>query len=150
VALRLFAILYILVHHNALHEFELPSEIYFAMYTLEEVQKHNNADDVWIVLHNKVYDITKYLEDHPGGSAILIEVAGTDATEAFEETGHSDEAREELEKYQIGDLPTEVRDICHLILSDFIKLISLLRNTPSPSRSTARPLNKLPRQQQST
>lgn len=78
------------------------------MYTLEEVQKHNKADDVWIVLHNKVYDISKYLEDHPGGSAILIEVAGTDATEAFEETGHSDEAREELEKYHIGELPTEV------------------------------------------
>ncbi|KAJ5369898.1 Cytochrome b5 [Penicillium cataractarum] len=77
------------------------------MYTLEEVQKHNKADDVWIILHNKVYDITKYLEDHPGGGAILIEVAGTDATEAFEETGHSDEAREELEKYHIGDLPTE-------------------------------------------
>lgn len=79
------------------------------MYTLEEVQQHNKPDDIWIVLHNKVYDVTKYLEDHPGGSAILIEVGGTDATEAFEETGHSDEAREELVKFHIGDLPSEVR-----------------------------------------
>lgn len=62
------------------------SKIYCAMYTLEEVQKHNKDDDVGIILHNKVYDIAKYLEDHPGGSAILIEVACTDATEAFEET----------------------------------------------------------------
>ncbi|KAJ5449337.1 Cytochrome b5 [Penicillium cf. griseofulvum] len=77
------------------------------MYTLEEVQRHNKPDDVWIILHNKVYDVTKYLEDHPGGSAILIEVAGTDATEAFEETGHSDEAREDLVQYYIGDLPSE-------------------------------------------
>ncbi|KAJ5536018.1 Cytochrome b5 [Penicillium frequentans] len=77
------------------------------MYTLEEVQKHNKADDLWIVLHNKIYDITKYIEDHPGGSAILIEVAGTDATEAFEETGHSDEARDELARYYVGDLPSE-------------------------------------------
>ncbi|OQD94974.1 hypothetical protein PENSOL_c023G01191 [Penicillium solitum] len=77
------------------------------MYTLEEVQQHNKPDDIWIVLHNKVYDVTKYLEDHPGGSAILIEVGGTDATEAFEETGHSDEAREELVKFHIGDLPSE-------------------------------------------
>ncbi|KAJ5375283.1 Cytochrome b5 [Penicillium concentricum] len=77
------------------------------MYTLEEVQRHNKPDDVWIILHNKVYDVTKYLEDHPGGSAILIEVAGTDATEAFEETGHSDEAREELVQYYVGDLPSE-------------------------------------------
>ncbi|KAJ5757141.1 Cytochrome b5 [Penicillium nucicola] len=77
------------------------------MYTLEEVKQHNKPDDVWIVIHNKIYDVTKYLEDHPGGSAILIEVAGTDATEAFEETGHSDEARNELAQYFIGDLPDE-------------------------------------------
>ncbi|KAJ5992106.1 Cytochrome b5 [Penicillium sp. IBT 35674x] len=77
------------------------------MFTLEEVQKHNKADDLWIVLHNKIYDITKYIEDHPGGSAILIEVAGTDATEVFEATGHSDEARDELSRYYVGDLPSE-------------------------------------------
>ncbi|KAJ5476075.1 Cytochrome b5 [Penicillium sp. IBT 31633x] len=77
------------------------------MYTLAEVQKHNKPDDVWIILHNKIYDVTKYLQDHPGGSAILIEVAGTDATEAFEETGHSDEARDELAQYLVGDLPDE-------------------------------------------
>lgn len=52
--------------------------------------------------------MTKYLDDHPGGSAVLIEVAGSDATEAFEEIGHSDEAREQLEPYYVGDLPEEV------------------------------------------
>lgn len=90
------------VFENATHILSL------AMYTLKEVQSHNKPDDVWIVLHNKVYDVTKYLEDHPGGSAILIEVGGTDATEAFEETGHSDEAHDELAKFHIGDLPPEV------------------------------------------
>ncbi|KAL5043098.1 hypothetical protein BDW71DRAFT_216539 [Aspergillus fruticulosus] len=74
-------------------------------YTLEQVKAHCTQDDVWIILHNKVYDVTKYLEDHPGGSAALVEVAGADATEAFEEIGHSDEAREQLEPYYIGDLP---------------------------------------------
>lgn len=39
---------------------------------------------------------------------MLIEVAGSDATEAFEEIGHSDEAREQLEPYFVGDLPEEV------------------------------------------
>lgn len=52
--------------------------------------------------------MTKYLDDHPGGSAVLLEVAGTDATEAFEEIGHSDEAREQLEPFYVGDLPAEV------------------------------------------
>lgn len=55
-----------------------------------------------------MYDITKYLEDHPGGAAILVEVAGTDATEAFNDTGHSEEAREALHQFEIGHLPAEV------------------------------------------
>ena len=55
-----------------------------------------------------VYNITPYLEDHPGGLDILIEVAGTDATEAFEDVGHSDEAREQLEPMLIGTLHEEV------------------------------------------
>ncbi|PLB50367.1 hypothetical protein P170DRAFT_463590 [Aspergillus steynii IBT 23096] len=76
-------------------------------YTLEQVKNHCKPDDVWVVLHNKVYGITKYLEDHPGGGAILLEVAGTDATDAFEEIGHSDEAREQLEPFYVGDLPAE-------------------------------------------
>ncbi|KAL1848201.1 hypothetical protein Plec18170_008111 [Paecilomyces lecythidis] len=76
-------------------------------YTLEQVQKHNKAGDIWIVLYNKVYDITKYLEDHPGGATILMEVAGTDATEAFEDIGHSDEARDALTEFEVGRLPSE-------------------------------------------
>ncbi|RAH68731.1 uncharacterized protein BO66DRAFT_376783 [Aspergillus aculeatinus CBS 121060] len=76
-------------------------------YTLEQVRSHNKKDDVWIILHNKVYNITAYLDDHPGGVPVLLEVAGLDATEAFEEIGHSDEARELLEPYLIGDLVAE-------------------------------------------
>ena len=60
------------------------------------------------MLISLVYDVTKYMDDHPGGKDILLEVAGTDATEAFEEVGHSDEAREQLEPFHIGALPTEV------------------------------------------
>lgn len=51
--------------------------------------------------------MTKYLEDHPGGTAVLHEVAGTDATEAFEEVGHSVEANDELRPLYIGDLDEE-------------------------------------------
>jgi len=50
----------------------------------------------------KVYDVTKYLDDHPGGAEVMMDVAGTDADEFFEDIGHSKEAREELKKYLIG------------------------------------------------
>jgi cytochrome b5 len=51
----------------------------------------------------KVYDVTKYLDDHPGGAEVMLDVAGQDADEFFEDIGHSNDAREELKKYYIGD-----------------------------------------------
>jgi cytochrome-b5 reductase len=51
-----------------------------------------------------VYDVTKYLEDHPGGAESLIEVAGKDATVTFEDVGHSADARETMESFLIGKL----------------------------------------------
>ncbi|XP_077830663.1 cytochrome b5 isoform X3 [Macaca mulatta] len=35
-------------------------------YTLEEIQKHNHSKSTWLILHHKVYDLTKFLEEHPG------------------------------------------------------------------------------------
>ncbi|KAK9418717.1 hypothetical protein SUNI508_07737 [Seiridium unicorne] len=77
------------------------------IYTLAQVKEHSKPDDVWFVIHNKVYDVTRYLEEHPGGSAILQDVAGRDATQEFEDVGHSDEANEWLEGLYVGDLPEE-------------------------------------------
>ncbi|KAK3695726.1 hypothetical protein B0T22DRAFT_488985 [Podospora appendiculata] len=78
-----------------------------ATYSLAEVRQHNKADDIWLVLHNKVYDVSTYLEDHPGGSAILRDVAGKDATIEFEDVGHSQEATDELVHFLVGELKTE-------------------------------------------
>jgi cytochrome b5 len=49
-----------------------------------------------------VYDVTKYLDDHPGGAEVMLDVAGQNADEFFEDIGHSKEARKELEKHLIG------------------------------------------------
>ncbi|KAH0342558.1 cytochrome b5 reductase-like protein, partial [Aureobasidium melanogenum] len=72
--------------------------------TQEEVKKHNKKDDIWIIVHGKVYDVTKYLEDHPGGAPSLQEVAGQDATAAFEDVGHSSDARETMGQFIVGKL----------------------------------------------
>jgi cytochrome b5 len=50
-----------------------------------------------------VYDVSGYLDDHPGGAEVMLDVAGQDADEFFEDIGHSKEAREELAKHYIGD-----------------------------------------------
>merc|ERR1712004_957614 len=78
------------------------------VFSMEEVEQHTEAKgeskSVWTVIHDKVYDVTKFLDEHPGGEEIMIENAGLDATEAFEDVGHSTDAREMLAEYLIGEL----------------------------------------------
>lgn len=77
-------------------------------YTSTEVSKHTSEDDCWMIIGNennggpKVYDVTKYLDDHPGGAEVMLDVSGQNADEFFEDIGHSGEARTELKKYLIG------------------------------------------------
>lgn len=52
-------------------------------YTMADVRKHDDEHDCWIVIRNKVYDVTKFLEIHPGGFTSLLRVGGTDATDEF-------------------------------------------------------------------
>lgn len=40
-------------------------------YRLEEVQKHNNSQSTWIIIHNRIYDVTKFLDE------VGARVAGT-------------------------------------------------------------------------
>ncbi|EGS19665.1 putative membrane bound hemoprotein [Thermochaetoides thermophila DSM 1495] len=72
--------------------------------TYQDVAEHNTKNDLYVVIHDKIYDITKFVDEHPGGEEVLLDVAGQDATEAFEDVGHSDEARETLEKLLVGTL----------------------------------------------
>ncbi|KAK6010135.1 putative cytochrome b5, partial [Ostertagia ostertagi] len=75
--------------------------------TRKDVAEHNTNKSTWFVIGNKVYDVTKFLEEHPGGCEVLLEVAGRDATEAFEDVGHSTDAREMREQYLVGDIVDE-------------------------------------------
>lgn len=78
------------------------------VFRLTEVEKHNISKgenkSIWTVIHDKVYDITNFMDEHPGGEEILIENAGIDASENFEDVGHSSDAREMLAEYYIGEL----------------------------------------------
>ncbi|EMD33158.1 hypothetical protein CERSUDRAFT_160722 [Gelatoporia subvermispora B] len=49
-----------------------------------EVAAHANRESCWIIVHDKVYDVTDFLDEHPGGSKIILKYAGKDATEAYE------------------------------------------------------------------
>jgi len=74
--------------------------------TLEEVAKHTSKSDAWLAIRGTVYKIPEaYMKDHPGGPDSIMGVVGTDATLAYEEVGHSDNAEKILSRFKIGELP---------------------------------------------
>ncbi|XP_033607620.1 cytochrome b5 isoform X2 [Cryptotermes secundus] len=83
------------------------------LYRREEVAKKNNSQGAWIVIHNSIYNVTEFLNEHPGGEEVLLEQAGNDGTEAFEDVGHSTDARELMKKYKIGEVVEEDRIETH-------------------------------------
>lgn len=80
-------------------------------YTLEELQKHSHSRSTWPILHQKVQDLTRFLEEHPGGAEVLREQAGGDATKNFEDTWNSTDARELSKTYSTRELRPEDRQM---------------------------------------
>ena len=82
-------------------------------YTLSEVAQHASRDDCWAIISGDVYDLTEFINRHPGGDEIL-RACGTDATTLFNSrqtqdgqwvgsgTPHSQAAVEQLAKLKIG------------------------------------------------
>lgn len=52
-------------------------------FTLDQVKTHNTPESLWVVVNDKVYDVTSFLKEHPGGEKPLLKYAGTDATVKF-------------------------------------------------------------------
>ena len=71
-------------------------------YTAAQVATHSSSKDCWMIVDNKVYDATTYINSHPGGSAIL-QGCGGDATSMFASI-HSSRAYNILDAYFIGNL----------------------------------------------
>ncbi len=72
--------------------------------SLREVSAH-----AWMVVYDKVYDVTDFLSEHPGGEEVMREYVGYDASVAFRGVGHSPDALEMLDRYLVGVLPEEER-----------------------------------------
>ena len=62
-------------------------------YTKDEVALHNSDKDCWIIIKNKVYNITDYLDKHRGGKMLLLHYGGKDATEEFKRLNHTKKAK---------------------------------------------------------
>ncbi|KAJ4728487.1 Cytochrome b5 [Melia azedarach] len=74
------------------------------VYTLSEVSEHNKRKDCWLVIEGQVYDVTKFLDDHPGGDEVLLSATGKDATDDFEDVGHSSAAKAMMDEFYVGEI----------------------------------------------
>jgi 4-hydroxysphinganine ceramide fatty acyl 2-hydroxylase len=78
--------------------------------TEEDVAAHKSPSSCWISRDGKVYDVTAFLPDHPGGDDNILKFAGQhvgDVMKSPEEHVHSDSAYDMLEEYIIGRLGTD-------------------------------------------
>ena len=88
--------------------------------TLAEVATHDREEDCYLIIGNertggaKVYDVTKYLDEHPGGDAVLLELAGKYADDMFEDIGHSTNARQQLKEFLVGTLDATEEELAAL------------------------------------
>ena len=76
-------------------------------YTRDEIARHASVDDLWVIIDDKVYDLTDYVDDHPGGVAAIAKNGGRDATEGFKGPQHPSRVFDIVEEYRVGVLARE-------------------------------------------
>ena len=77
------------------------------IYTAEDVANHKTSSNCWISHEGKVYNITHFLDDHPGGDDVILKYAGQDVGAVMKDKNeheHSESAYDMLEEYLIGRL----------------------------------------------
>ncbi|XP_036181755.1 fatty acid desaturase 2-like protein FADS2B isoform X2 [Myotis myotis] len=97
------------------------------LYSWQEIQRHNQETDQWLVINRKVYDVTSWADRHPGGRRVLNHYAGEDATDVFRAMHLDiDIARLYLKPLLIGELapgePSQERNKNAQLVEDFQEL----------------------------
>jgi cytochrome b involved in lipid metabolism len=78
-------------------------------FSAAEVAKHDSAGDCWLIIQNKVYNVSDYLDSHPGNPETILPYCGREATQAFNTKDkrkpkpHSARAQEILRQYYLGE-----------------------------------------------
>lgn len=79
-------------------------------YTRDEVAKHTTEDSLWCIIDSKVYDLTDFVDAHPGGEAVLQQVAGKDATRDFYNL-HRHEVLTKYKRLVVGTIKGEKPEV---------------------------------------
>jgi cytochrome b involved in lipid metabolism len=74
-------------------------------YTMEEISKHNSKESCWTAIRGDVYDLTNWIDKHPGGADKILKICGKDGTDLFiKQHGGKEKPEKILEDFEIGTL----------------------------------------------
>jgi len=80
--------------------------------TATEVAKHKQAGDCWMIVNGRVYDLTKLINTHSGGSQEILRDCGRDGSAGFntkyQGASHSRSAQAILASYYLGEVGATV------------------------------------------
>jgi cytochrome b5 len=78
------------------------------VYTVDEFIKHNTKDSCFVLIDKYIYDVTKFLNDHPGSFKVLFKCCGKDCTKGYADKGineaHTKKAHGMKDKMIVGIL----------------------------------------------
>ena len=83
-------------------------------FSVDEVSRHCTVDDAWVIAGGLVYDVSTFLDAHPGGITITREYLGKDISSVISTNQihkHSDNALEILEHYRIGCIGSDREEV---------------------------------------
>lgn len=84
-------------------------------YSLDEVKDHNKEDDLWTIYRGNIYDITHFVNSHPGGKSNILKCAGKDIEKVWKELGYefhlnSSDIIKTVKKNKVGSLVENFKD----------------------------------------
>jgi len=86
-------------------EKNLQNQLVKKTYSFEEVQTHNSKQSCWSAIRGKVYDLTSWISNHPGGEKAILSICGKDGTEAFvNQHGGKNKPEKALSQFEIGEI----------------------------------------------
>jgi len=86
-----------------------PAKKPLPQYTLAEVAEHCTRESAWVIIDERVYDMTRFIDKHPGGVGPVMNLAGKDATDVFANYHASRIYEKQLPAYLIGKMaPGEI------------------------------------------
>jgi uncharacterized protein with NAD-binding domain and iron-sulfur cluster len=102
----------------------------FKTYTLDEVKKHTSKNSLWTYYKGEVYDLTKYIKNHPGGN-IILKAGGNNLEKVWEDSGYgwhmkNSHVMKHLNKYKIGKLKESFEK--RTVYDNLVKIRFLLLN----------------------